>query len=117
MASAASRPAALRVTSGPVAVTTGTTPSSRHRISPVPALYRSYPDTGSPKNRAVAPHTNPTPGVRTCRAVNRRHRPSRISPRICSSTDRHNGTPGSMACSSSRWAAGGRVATMAGAKT
>jgi hypothetical protein len=83
----------------------------------VPALYRSYPDTGSPKNLAVAAHTSPTPGVRTCLAVNRRHRPSRISPHICSSTDRHNGTPGSIACTSSRCAGSGSVETMAGAKT
>jgi hypothetical protein len=113
--SPASRPAALRVTSGPAAIITGISPSSRQRICPVPEVYRSKPLIGSPANRAVAAQMKPCGGASSWRAVNGRHAPSRICPRIVSWTDDHSGVPAPTAWVSQRRAASGRPVTRSAA--
>ena len=57
IASRATRPAALRSRSGPVAFTTGMWPSSRQRISPVSPAKRSNPLILRGPRRARAAHT------------------------------------------------------------
>ena len=47
--------------------------------------------------RAVAAETYPVEGAMTCAAVNDRHAPMRILPRIVNVTERHNGVPGVIA--------------------
>jgi hypothetical protein len=67
--SAANRPAAPVLISAFDAAITGTSPPSRHRISPAPSKYLSYPSTGTPMNWAVAAQMNPAPGANSCVAV------------------------------------------------
>ena len=57
--SAKNRHAALRVTSGPDARITGTTPHSRHAISPTESTYLSLPLTISGDRTTRAAQTNP----------------------------------------------------------
>jgi hypothetical protein len=64
--------------------------------------------------RAVAAQTYPAEGAMTCVAVNDRHAPMRILPRMVNVTDRHNGVPGVIAWTSQRRAGSGRSATVDG---
>jgi hypothetical protein len=64
--------------------------------------------------RAVAAQTYPAKGAMTCVAVNDRHAPIRILPRIVKVTERHNGVPGAIAWTSQRRAGSGRSATVDG---
>jgi hypothetical protein len=50
----------------------------------------------------------------TCVAVNDRHAPTRILPRIVNVTERHNGVPGVIAWTSQRRAGSGRSASVDG---
>ncbi len=110
-ASPARRPAVLRVMATPEARMTGRRPKSDQRIWPTPELWRSKPVTGSPATRAVAAQMNPRDGARTSRAVNCRQAPSRICPRIVSTTDDQRGVPGAMAWVNQRRAGSGRPQT------